>query len=384
LDGHALLYVWRAWSKFAESSCQRPKFSNHPSHCNGADPVKIAPYVIGQIDHSFATREAKGEPSFENIILIGHSIGGLIARKVYLLAGPESREARFEDSPPESPLALPSPWFKKIRRIILFAGMNRGWSISQHLNLSRAVSMYAGLVFAELFRLFTGKQFTILHVRRGARFITELRLQWIALAKLRPTFDPPTTIQLLGTVDDLVAPSDNIDLVTGRDFIYLDVPFSGHENVVCMDQSPPGQERRRIFVEALTQDPVTLATRNLVPNDFGLLEARQKVTDVIFVIHGIRDVGHWTQTIARRVEALGNAPPRIYASETRGRGESHSFLVIVIFDPETKIYSGRVMWTNIRRLSASTRPTAVVGTDWLSRSTRLFAAVDLQSDERAN
>jgi pimeloyl-ACP methyl ester carboxylesterase len=285
-----------------------------------ADPVCVARDVIGLIDRAFATREANGQSPFDNIILIGHSIGGLIARKVYLLAGPESQEARFEDSPPNSALAIPSPWFGKIRRIILFAGMNRGWSISHHLNMPRAIAMYAGLVLGELVRLLTGKQLTILHVRKGARFITDLRLQWIALAKLKPKFKPPLTIQLLGSVDDLVAPSDNIDLVTGCDFIYLDVPFSGHENVVFMDKSTAGRERRRIFVEALTQDYEILGGRNLIPDDLGLLQARSQVTDVIFVIHGIRDVGYWTQKIARRVEALGNAPPRIYASETSTYG----------------------------------------------------------------
>lgn len=284
------------------------------------DPVRIARQVIDKVNDAFAVREAEGQAPFGDVVLIGHSIGALIARKVYLLAGPESQEARFEDSLPDGPLATPRPWFAKIRRIILLAGMNRGWSISHHLNLPRAVAMYIGLIVAEFLRLLSGNQCTILHVRKGARFITELRLQWMALAKFKSDINPAVTVQLLGTVDDLVAPSDNIDLVSGRDFIYMDVPYSGHQDVVRMDDSMPGRERRRVFLEALTQDAETLSNRNLVPDDAGLLEARNKVTDVIFVVHGIRDVGYWTQKIARRVEALGNAPPRIYASETSTYG----------------------------------------------------------------
>jgi pimeloyl-ACP methyl ester carboxylesterase len=285
------------------------------------DPVQIARNVATQIEGRISFRQERGFPPFEEILLIGHSLGALLARKLYLLAGPESSEARFEDSK-DGELSEEKPWFGLIRRIILLAGMNRGWSLTHHLNISRAILLTIGTFFGDLALAVTGTRFMIFHIRRGAPFITELRLQWLALHKLKTSRSQKLalTVQLLGTIDDLVAPTDNVDLVTGRDFVYLDVPFSGHANVIEMDDPVVGEHRREVFQLALSEEPKSLANRNLAPGDLGLFEARSHVTDVIFVIHGIRDVGYWTQKIARRVEALGNAPPKVYASETSSYG----------------------------------------------------------------
>ena len=103
-----------------------------------------------------------------------------------------------------------------------------------------------------------------------------------------------------GLVDDLVSPDDNIDLATGGGFVYLDVPSSGHADVIEMDDSEEGMGRREVFDEALDADPADLRTRSLQPAD-QRIEPDRRVKNVIFVIHGIRDMGYWTQKIARRV-----------------------------------------------------------------------------------
>jgi pimeloyl-ACP methyl ester carboxylesterase len=56
------------------------------------------------------------------------------------------------------------------------------------------------------------------------------------------------------------------------------------------------------------------------PSDLPLPARRQEVTDVIFVIHGIRDLGYWTHKIARRVLALGKTANRVFESETSSYG----------------------------------------------------------------
>ena len=74
----------------------------------------------------------------------------------------------------------------------------------------------------------------MLTLRRGKPFITNLRIQWIRLKfPKKPgdnalAVDKAFTVQMLGSVDDVVSPEDNIDLVAGSDFVYIDVPFSGH------------------------------------------------------------------------------------------------------------------------------------------------------------
>ena len=72
------------------------------------------------------------ERKYEDIYLIGHSIGGLIARKVYVTACGQLPEAPFE---PELQDQQPRQWANRVRRIILLAGMNGGWKISHHFSL---------------------------------------------------------------------------------------------------------------------------------------------------------------------------------------------------------------------------------------------------------
>lgn len=296
-------------------------------------PVDVARGILALIEEQIAFRVEQGWSEFEDIVFIGHSLGALMARKVYLFAGPENGEARFEDSVKDSPLVAERPWFRKVSRIILFAGMNRGWTLTSHLHFFRFVAWWISTFAADTLMAFTNDRLRliILNSRRGAPFLTELRLQWLALvqtgrrlqADQENTQAPPRlalTVQMLGTIDDMVAPSDNIDLATGRDFIYLDVPYSGHANVIELDGSPEGRARFDRFRSALMDSPDELRKRNLVPSDEALLEANEKVNNVVFVMHGIRDTGYWTQKVARKVEQMGASIPKMYASETSSYG----------------------------------------------------------------
>ena len=129
-------------------------------------------------------------------------------------------------------------------------------------------------------------------------------------------------VQLLGTVDDLVAPADNLDLVTGGEFVYLDVKHSGHVNVIDMDSSTAGEARRTAFCLAVKGSLAQLQERSVAPSDPVTIVGAHKgrFTDVIFVIHGIRDAGFWTHKIARKVQTLGRRRDRIYATETSTYG----------------------------------------------------------------
>jgi hypothetical protein len=287
-----------------------------------AEPAHLALNMVREIDRQTEYREQQGWPPFQEIILIGHSTGALLARKVYVLACGETDEARFEGLSEADHASEARPWSRLVSRIILFAAMNRGWSITHHLNLITAAQLYFGSVFGNFLLSALGKRLIIFQIRRGAPFLTNLRLQWIAMQKraLRDGRRLATTIQLLGTVDDLVAPNDNIDLTTGRDFLYLDVPASGHVNVIDLDDTNEGQGRRRIFRLALTASNDEIQRQSRTPADPTLAQVRPDVTNVIFVVHGIRDAGYWTQRIARKVESLGDIPPRIYASETSTYG----------------------------------------------------------------
>jgi pimeloyl-ACP methyl ester carboxylesterase len=280
-----------------------------------ADPVDIVERLLKQIDEYWCVRKYTG------IILVGHSIGALLARKIYVCACGENSEAPFESGITNK---SPREWAGRVERIILLAGMNRGWSITHHLSLLWTTVWRLGTIIGNLLMPLFGRRPLIFTVRRGAPFITNLRIQWLSMrnkvSEGIKSAGNAMAIQLLGSVDDMVSPEDNIDLVTIGDFRYLDVPASGHASIIVMDGSAAGEDRRRVFVRALTASTTELETEKVLPQDFLFPERREEVTDVIFVIHGIRDLGYWTHKIARRVKDLGKKYGKVFATETSGYG----------------------------------------------------------------
>ena len=162
------------------------------------------------------------------------------------------------------------------------------------MGLALAAFLKAGSFLAALLLFFTGKRLLIFQIRRGAPFLTQLRLQWIAMeqeAKIEKR-RTATVVQLLGSVDDIVSPEDTIDLVAGQNFFYLDVPSSGHANVILMDETPEGRARKEVFRRALSCTEDELNKEAALPVDEKPPEANKAVDRVIFVIHGIRDAGY--------------------------------------------------------------------------------------------
>jgi pimeloyl-ACP methyl ester carboxylesterase len=259
----------------------------------------------------------EGQKEYDQIVLVGFSMGSLLARKVYVCACGETKKAPFERTLAE--FNQGKAWARKVERIVLLAGMNRGWQISHHLSPLTAFTYSFGVVLGNLMTL-VGKNPLIFNIRRGAPFITQLRVQWLAMLQKAPTrgVGNALTVQLLGSVDDIVSPEDNIDLVTGSQFIYLDVPKTGHFNIVVMDDTPEGKRRADIFRLALKGSLEDLKKHKIFPDDQQLPTSNSDVKHVVFVIHGIRDRGYWTKKIARKIRALGGN--EIYATETSTYG----------------------------------------------------------------
>jgi len=279
-----------------------------------ADPNQLSKEIIQLIDEHWATH------LFDKLIIIGHSCGGLLARKVYVYACGENSEAPFELKGFENP----KPWAKHVERLVLLAGMNRGWSINRHLSLKLAIGYEIGMMIISLLAFLNYKLFIAKFIK-GAPFITQLRIQWLAMMDerniLKKEVGNAIVIQLLGTIDDLVSPDDNLDLVTGSNFYYLEVPMSGHMDVLQMsDASEKENNRGKVFTQALTFDENELKKLQVNSYEQERLIQRKEVTDVVFVIHGIRDAGFWTKKIARRVQGLGNSRNRVFQTETSSYG----------------------------------------------------------------
>ena len=276
------------------------------------NPNDIVKKILEDIDKIWEKKE------YENIYIIGYSMGALLARKVYVCACGSNPEAPLEKE--FNDLQLPKKWADKVDRIILLAGLNRGWSINHHLSRFWSILWTIGAGLGNLTMLLCRKPPLVFTIRKGASFITQLRIQWIYMRRKtnEKNVGNALTIQLLGTEDKFVSPEDNIDLVSGKDFVYLEVRFSNHLNVVEMakpktdnsDEYDKYEKRRKVFLSALTDDvnplqeqsqKLTNAIEELTLKHKRTTENPDEITDVIFVIHGIRDEGHWTNRIAQRV-----------------------------------------------------------------------------------
>ncbi|MEX5576040.1 alpha/beta hydrolase [Pseudomonas lijiangensis] len=293
------------------------------------DPDEIVCNLLVGVDDQVDLASSEGR-AVTSIVIVGHSIGGVLGRKLYVAACGETSEAPFEaiyhqqGFKSEKGLLSARTWAPLVTRIVLLAGMNRGWQISHHLSPLHAIGWRLGLLMAYIIRFFTSRWLLIFKLRKGAEFITQLRIQWL---KRPVSSGSPLTVQLLGSRDDVVSPEDNIDLVAGHDFIYLDVPFSGHADVVELKDSQYGLGREKVLRQALSLSTDALRAVEIVPADEQVFLVNPTIKNVVFVIHGIRDQGFWTQKIARRVKTLAvkksvNAvsKPSEWATETSSYG----------------------------------------------------------------
>jgi pimeloyl-ACP methyl ester carboxylesterase len=276
---------------------------------------QIVEKLAKQIDSIWA--KLNDEQRSSRIIIIGHSIGSLVARKLYVVACGENPDAPFEKEFTNKQIRA---WAGKVERIILFAGFNKGWTFNAHFKVGTAI-IFSILIFLGKIMTLFGLRPVPFQTRKGAPFITQLRIQSLSMQNHvnDKHVGEALIIQMLGSEDSIVSPNDNIDLITGKNFVYIDIPSSNHSNVVKMavEEGKSGEERklrRDIFVNSLqhTKEKLKILYNTPVEDESNihLLRRDEDVSDVVFVIHGIRDTGYWTHKIARKIKQLGDKANR--------------------------------------------------------------------------
>jgi len=222
---------------------------------------------------------------FVDIVLVGHSMGGLVARHAYLLAAG----------------AVPgfsgSKWADHVSRFVLLASINRGVDLAKKpqwnflLRLSRLIPFLP--------------HFLVMDAVRGSCFLTNLRINWIRhfgmLAAAQEAGEcwldgrvkrPPLVVQLVGEDDDIVSPDDSKDVLAFPSGQFISVPDVNHRKIYRLDlvRDPEGLYSflRKGFLEDFKDNP----------------PKRSSIKRVIFLLHGIRgsNVATWIKELEQLIK----------------------------------------------------------------------------------
>jgi len=254
--------------------------------------------------------------NYDKIILIGHSFGAQIIRALYCAAWiPKS------GSPNDYSIRQNSTWVSKVERIVYIAGMHRGWDTDSFVKRSeQAVVMLFNLVTV-FYRWLPFLRPTFLESRRGAPSLIALRMKAQRLNKYlsdnRQDINP-VTVQVLGARDDFVTPVSQIDISPNSQTYYAEVLGSGHKDIIYTpsyyDEDKVSETKQ---AKALTRQQafgtVIYAPEKVLSSgkddnifstkEYELQTVKEGVTDLVFIIHGIRDKAYWTPKLARKIKA---------------------------------------------------------------------------------
>jgi hypothetical protein len=204
---------------------------------------------------------------FDDIILMGNSLGGILLRAAYL-RGLGSANNHEE----------PQEWASHVSRIILFAAFNRGI----HLH------------WYERFLLFFLPWCTLLRdILIGSDFVTNVRIWWIR--KLVDQSKLPIVVQIRGTHDQRVGRDDSLDIEGFLEGFQMTLEATHDGLLLFNSDAAANSDKYAIFRQAIF-------------GDFIERDHAQRVYDanqqIYFVMHGIRASNDdWVQAMANLISA---------------------------------------------------------------------------------
>jgi pimeloyl-ACP methyl ester carboxylesterase len=263
-----------------------PRFLSTP--LSNVDPYQVADTVETVIDTAYRDRR------YTRIVLVGHSMGAVLLRKVVVWAH------GFEEDRP-APRGE-REWPSKVERFVSLAGINRGWSIDP-APVKMSWPKYLLILVAEKFARLTDTGTLVRHVQRGAPFVADLRVQWIRAARQgddgpvgrRRVAGPlPFVVHLVGSIDDIITGEDSRDVAAAKDVKFVTIPNVGHGEIAeafrkGLDRSTP--LARHVYA-ALKDPPDQIRADTESP-----LTEKPKVTRIVYIMHGIRDYADWSDHI---------------------------------------------------------------------------------------
>ncbi|GAB5378584.1 MAG: hypothetical protein AcusKO_50460 [Acuticoccus sp.] len=270
----------------------------------------IAREVLDELDAVVAEREP------DEIILLGYSAGALLIRKVALLAEGYSDDAVSERTKDQR------PWFGRLKRLVMLAGLNNGWQISSATPMWDRVGAPFWIALGSFLSWTKREMITAFQLRRGSAYISSIKLQTRAARQAadRDGMPRPEMVQLVGTRDDLVSPVDAVDPLHDDDIVYIELPGTDHAEAPSIDDRrtlddgrPAGAVRLELIRRAIAKPLAALKAEDAIDLDYladylrfrepavGEPAPAKPLDHVVFVVHGIRDNGFWTARIAARI-----------------------------------------------------------------------------------
>ncbi|WP_438854351.1 esterase/lipase family protein [Agromyces sp. M3QZ16-3] len=245
----------------------RVEVFEHGVHATSrTDPDEVVRHLAAQI------RDWTGELSTDvevptDIILVGHSFGGVLARAAFL------HDAGTADHPGRE-------WTRLVRRLVLLGSPNAGFRLD-----APGTPAAWRLAYALATPFF---DFTIENVQSGGYWITDLRLRW--LETFRRLESKPKVVQVLGTSDRLVTHEDILDLRFMPNSTVYEIPGADHPGLIAIDDAPSPSRRYEQVKTAI------LGRADEAVDD----EKQLDPSPTAFILHGIRAsaLGTWVEDLA--------------------------------------------------------------------------------------
>ena len=270
-----------------------------------ADPGELCQQLDCQIEKWVKTHYP------EKVILIGFSTGTLLARGAVLEAVDNNRH-----------------WLKLLDRMVLIAGILRGWTVSS----ATPVKFRVGGVFIRA----AAKLWSLCHflkpgggmiwkralgelTERGEPFVIGQRLRFEAAMK---DFPHILIVCLMGTQDEFVSPADVIELGYRDNVFFIQITGANHLTILhpsaMKANNKLNKERKEKLIVTLCGDKTQLESHRLSSDHIDgyldpldlphSLERNRDTKDVVIILHGIRDEGFWTKRVATCIKGNQDTP----------------------------------------------------------------------------
>jgi pimeloyl-ACP methyl ester carboxylesterase len=240
---------------------------------------------------------------YPRVVLVGNSMGALIARKAFL----------YSQGAADDRADMATAWSAKVQRLVLLAGMNRGWDLSGEKPADMRWYVYYLNSIGAWFGNLTHTGQLLMQMEAGAPFVANLRLEWMRWAR-SDAGSRLETVQLLGDIDEIVSTADNADLRVsgqGEKFVWLKVRGTGHTDILNISEPTENLGKYRLGKILLA---ITCPFDELRRHSEELpYTTDDDVTQVVFVMHGIRDLGEWSSRIETELQN------RVLALQANGR-----------------------------------------------------------------